>query len=546
MGKLHGLFKLMSIRHRVLTGALALAALASLLLFYQLDAKDVWEPPEARTVVIAGDMVEESRYLVPRLFDKPFIDNRPPGYYWLAAMSFRMAGEISETLARIPAALAAVLCVLVVYGFGCQVGGFTTGLWSGVILLGTAKFVWQGRVAEPDMLLALWTCLSWWVLWNWLDRNRRVVHPVAARFGWAALLQVLVGLGAITKGPAIGITFVIPGALYLTASQRWKHIDWTMLIATSPIVITLSLWWYFYVWFTLPEGHGQLLVRFLNQSNLHVRSWYYYIGKMPSMTGPLIVLLPLLWWKWRDSNHTDRVGVFGLYLAWFFGTIVVFSFFPSKQTHYLVPAFPGLALMMGLTLAHPPDGRVRFHVVFVLVIMAILLLGPVGLITQKERVPVIEAEWAWIFLAAGVLATCALAFSLLRRQIGVAFCGAWGAWLLTIVVLLGHGIVALNPGESARHFADRVDRRVPAGADLAVISDNPAVTWYLDESPRLLVSVADVRAWFELPGRQYLIVESDDLEYQFKDLELTNTVTLLEQKGFMKHDVTVYLLQERR
>lgn len=537
--------KSMSIRHRMVVGCLLMAAVASLLFFYELDAKDIWERPEARTAVIARNMVDESRYLIPQLFGEPFIDNRPPGYYWLAALSFRMAGEQTEALARAPSALAAVLCTLVVFGFGCQIGGLRTGLWAGVVLLGTVKFTWQGRVAEQDMLLALWTCLSWWVLWNWLNPDEPVARSRVARLGWVVLLQVLVGLAAMTKGPAIGITFVIPAALYLTVTRRWGQIDWTMLIATSPIVIILSFWWYFYVWFQLPGEQGQLLARLLNQGDLHVRSWYYYLVKMPSMTGPVILLLPLLWWQWRNAGYADRAGAFGFWLAWFFGTFVVFSLFPSKQTHYLVPAFPGLALMLGLTLARPPDPRVRFHVLFVVLIMAVLLLGPVALIMEKERIPAMEVETAWIFLAFGVLATCALTFSLLTRRIGVAFCGAWAGWLLTIVVLLGHGVTWLDPTESAREFADRVDRALPADADLGVISNNPAVTWYLDDAPRLLTSVAEVRAWLERPGQQYLIVESDELEDQFKDLALGHTVTLLTQKGFMKHDVTASLVRER-
>jgi 4-amino-4-deoxy-L-arabinose transferase-like glycosyltransferase len=308
-----------------ITAGLVASALAVLLLFYQLGAKDIWDHSEVMSIAIAEHMVESSEYMVPQIYGYSFIDNRPPGYYWLTALVFKLTGETNQLMARVPSALAGVLCVLAVYMFGRQVAGPKAGFWASIVLLGMAKFVYQARLSEQDMLLTLFTTLCFWAFWFWRKPDQVTVRSAAARFWWAVLLQVLVGLGAMAKGPMIILNFVLPAMLYIIVAWQWKRIDWTMLLVTSPIAIALALWWYLYIWLALPHEHEQLMFRFLNQGNVHQRDWHYYLVKMPLLLGPVILFLPLLWSRWRDATRQERHGPLGFFIAWFLGTLLILS-----------------------------------------------------------------------------------------------------------------------------------------------------------------------------------------------------------------------------
>jgi hypothetical protein len=367
------------------------------------------------------------------------------------------------------------------------------------------------------------------------------------RFSWVALLQVLVGLGAMIKGPAIVITFVLPAAIYVTATWQWKRIDWTMLIVTSPIAVALSLWWYVYIWFAFPMEQDQLLGRLLNQGDLHVRSWHYYLVKMPIFLGPVALFLPLLWFRWRDANRDEKEGVLGFWLAWFLGNLVIFSFvFSSKQSHYLVPAFPGLALALGLVLAHPTSLGHRINVWFVWFIMAIVMLVPLSvvLLASLEKIAVPNPIVGWVGLVVCCAAVVILALSLRAAQVWFAFRAAWSVWLVMLVILFGHALPLMDKSRSGRDFADRVDQRLPADARIGMLDDDPQFVMYLDAPVVPLADAADALEFIEESTAHYVILYSDELEERFDKCQLTGTEVLLKQAGFMKSHITAYLIHD--
>ncbi|MCI0636077.1 MAG: glycosyltransferase family 39 protein, partial [Actinobacteria bacterium] len=130
------------------------------MLLYGLGEKDFWERAEARSALAAREMLSTDEFLIPTLNGEAFVDNRPPGFYWLVALSFRATGVQNELTARLPAALLGLGCVLAVYRFGRDLAGSRCGFLAGLILLGTVKFTLQARSAEQDAALTFWTFLA--------------------------------------------------------------------------------------------------------------------------------------------------------------------------------------------------------------------------------------------------------------------------------------------------------------------------------------------------------------------------------------------------
>ena len=532
-------------RHAKPAAGILVVAVATLLFFYRLGEKDLWERSEGRSAFFGRHMVESSEYLVPALNGRPFVDNRPPGYYWLVAGAYKVTGVRTEFVARVPAALAAVVCVVLVYWFGCQFSGWAGGLWSSVVLLGIVKFTWQARLAEQDILLTLWTALGYWAFWQWLKDRDAAGRRATGRYGWPTLLHVLVGLGAMTKGPAIVLTLVFPLCVYVLVSRRWREVDWWPLLITSPLSVVLSLWWFVYVWVALPAEQGQLIERFLDQGRLHVRHWYYYVVELPGLLGPATLLLPLLWWRWREAPAEERRGELGFLLTWFLGNLAIFSVFPSKQSHYLVPAFPGLALALGPILAHLDAKRFWLSGAFVVVIMAVLVVAPLGwVLFAPDGIATPHPILLGVFLSVCGLAAVLLGLSLRAGRVGFAFRAAWSFWLLGIAVVFGDLVPQFNHAQSARHFADKVDESLPVGARLGVLSNNPGILFYLDEPAVIFDDAFLARAFLEDSDLNYVVAESDVLNDEFKDFEQDGTEVVLEQGGFMKRGVSAFLLRD--
>src|SRR5436305_3945723 len=88
------------------------------LFLYRLDARDLWSSHEARAAQDARRLLDEGNLGVPRLFDDQLELQKPPLYYWLVAgLGWLRGGCVDALAVRLPAALAGLGTVVVVYGF---------------------------------------------------------------------------------------------------------------------------------------------------------------------------------------------------------------------------------------------------------------------------------------------------------------------------------------------------------------------------------------------------------------------------------------------
>src|SRR5262245_34088684 len=89
--------------------------LCAFLFFYRLAERDLWGSHEARAAQDAQSVLEEGRWLLPRLLDRKVDLQKPPLYYWMVAATARLLGRPVDALAvRLPAAAAALATVAVI------------------------------------------------------------------------------------------------------------------------------------------------------------------------------------------------------------------------------------------------------------------------------------------------------------------------------------------------------------------------------------------------------------------------------------------------
>ena len=198
--------------------ALLLAALAGLLLLVGLGAVALTDRDEGANAEAAREMLVERSWISPTLGGAPRFA-KPAFVYWLTAGAYAVLG-VSETAARLPSAVAALLLVLVQHAFVRWAFGREVAWRAALVLLLSVEFVAIGRMALTDATLALWTTVAGYAFmrgwWGAPPRGR-----------WYALAWIAAGLAALAKGP-VGLLVPLGGVLlYLLLAgglrQAWRE-----------------------------------------------------------------------------------------------------------------------------------------------------------------------------------------------------------------------------------------------------------------------------------------------------------------------------------
>jgi 4-amino-4-deoxy-L-arabinose transferase-like glycosyltransferase len=342
------------------------AALGLGLYLPRLGAEILRSPLEVKYALAAREMLRgTSPLLVPHLFGELYPD-KPPLYFWATAgVGWLGGGDVTELVARLPAALAAVAGLLLTYRLGADLGGRRAGLLSACVLATSNLYFWYARQGHPDQFLTAFVTLACLALW------RSVGAGEAARSRrWAILAYAAMGLGVLSKG-LLGLILPLlaaAGYLVLTGPVRalprrlWLHPGLWVFLA-------VSLAWYGpavarygreYVYETLVHQH---VVRYVD-GWVHRAPWYRYLGDFPIGFLPWVAFLPgagvMAWRAGRfpapgepgpDAAEPGplapgpRPGVFPL--AWFVTGFALLSLSSTKRDVYLLPLYPAAALMVG-------------------------------------------------------------------------------------------------------------------------------------------------------------------------------------------------------
>jgi 4-amino-4-deoxy-L-arabinose transferase-like glycosyltransferase len=125
-----------------------------LLFFARLGHRDLYSSHEARAAQNAQRMLDTGEWGLPVLFDGRADFQKPPAYYWAVAAVGRLSGGVvTEWAARLPAALAGLACVLVVYLFMRGEGRPTAALVAALVLATANHFTAIARTARIDVPL---------------------------------------------------------------------------------------------------------------------------------------------------------------------------------------------------------------------------------------------------------------------------------------------------------------------------------------------------------------------------------------------------------
>jgi 4-amino-4-deoxy-L-arabinose transferase-like glycosyltransferase len=343
---------------------LGLLLFGSLLFGYRLAGRDLWSSHEGRAAQDAQTVLDGEHGL-PRLFDKRLDLQKPPLYYWLVAgVAALRGGPVDAWAVRLPATLSALAGVLGLYLFGVKVRRPVAGLVAALVLATAVHYTWLARTGRIDMPLTLGVGVAVGAFYV----GRRCSRQGGVSGGWPLYLAgyLAAAVAVLLKGP---VGFLLPAAVagaYLIVCRElpapWHARRWATLAHELglwwgvPLVLALTLPWF--IWAGLETG-GSLFTTFFwrhhverllgGTEGMRARPWYLYGPYLAAYFLPWSLCLPPAGWYVWKNRHDDEAR-FGL--VWLLTVVGVLSAAGFKRADYLLPAFPGAALLVGCAAEH--------------------------------------------------------------------------------------------------------------------------------------------------------------------------------------------------
>ncbi len=196
--------------------------------------------------------------------------------------------------------------------------------------------------------------------------------------------------------------------------------------------------------------------RGLGSGALHVHPWWFYLPRMGFDFLPWSpLLIPATWWLFRHVWKSDSLARFSW--LWVAGIMLVLSCSSFKRADYLLPAFPGTALLLGCAI---------------------------------DRWLVLHPRAQLAAVAAALLAVC-------------CFVGGWHYYFA--VQLPAH-----EPEREFRTFAARIRQIAPAPQPIIFFrTEAHALVFHVGRPVDSILEWENVDTWASRAGTYYVVMPAD-------------------------------------
>lgn len=354
----------------------ALIIITSIIYFaYIGDIKVFRSDDEPLYTHIASEMNDANEFWVPLRFGEPAFF-KPPFLYWTMIFFFKLFGS-SILTARIPVAIMTIASIFLVYIIGKDLFGIISGFISSLILATSFGVITYGRVALMDTPLMFLILLSVYFF-------HLAIHPVGssntvpadehttkarARYhdlngkicpklsngvnknkSWGIFgFFAAAALSTLVKGPISGLILFLFILAYCLFFKTWAvfKTKWTICgIITGTVIMLLwpfmiylnGLWHEWFSFFIVRENFGKFtdmqypIPHFLSYYLEFLFPWSLFF-----LTGLILIIVRKLYKK----------NEYGFLLLILMSCVIVFFFPAIKLKHFLIPALPYGALIIG-------------------------------------------------------------------------------------------------------------------------------------------------------------------------------------------------------
>ena len=447
--------------------------------FSHLGAIGFVGPDEPRYAWIARDMAETGDWVTPRLYGRPWFE-KPPLYYWGAAMCFKLSG-VSEAAARLPSAIAALLATLAVGWLAWRVYGAATARWLLLFLPASVAMIGFSHAAATDMpfsamLTIAMVCVA--VLLHLPPESCApgVQHPAGlpsergAAPRWRALILFgfFMGLAVLAKGPAGAILCGGAVLFWALGTKRWRDALLLLHPAAIAAFCLTALPWYILCARRNPDFFHIFIIehnikRYLTPEFRHIQPFWFYIP---------VLLIGIFPWvgmaisavdyaiRRRFGMQLDSLTIYIFSWAWF--PVIFFSISKSKLPGYILPAIPPFVLLTARALvnalrAEKASVPAGLAVIRLTPALAIAVIGISEFFQPWGRTAAFRWYGLECLLLSSMATVAAIALRTQKRQAAAILTGST-AWVCLLLLTTSGPLRWSDPWFSARPVASEVLR----------------------------------------------------------------------------------------
>lgn len=346
---------------------------------------------ETRYLSVAWEMYLRHDWLAPLTMNGTPYHHKPPLLFWLINSLWTLTGP-SRWAGTLPAVLAGIITVLMGQRLAHTLFQQTSrpvADHTPLIMMGGLAFLVYSTMVMFDVTLTAF------VLGVLLCLQAYATKP---RLFLLIVMGLLLGLGVLTKGPVAYLYIIFPALLGpLWHSQPLKPLIWyggfliSLLISTLPVLLWLVPVLqqsddHFAFWLLWEQTAGRVTGNF---NDAHVRPFWFYLPILPLLLVPWIFFRPF--WRNLHTIHQALPREPGLrfLLCWIIPVFISFSLISGKQPHYLLPLFPGLAILSAWLLRNVQTKTLHRTVTGVFVVFVLLhLVGAQTFLKDYDLQPV--------------------------------------------------------------------------------------------------------------------------------------------------------------
>ncbi len=525
--------------------------------FSLTTASTLWDRDEPRFSRATVEMVESGNYLYPT-FNENLRPDKPILIYWLMSIPVRLFGP-SEFSCRMIAPLATISAGLMTAWAAALLAGPVAGVLALAFLALSPLMAVSGTAATTDALLLM--CITG-AICSFLLSWRKGFH-----FRHAILMTLALAAALLTKGP-VGLAvplLVIPVSLFVLgrgALRPLPYLGW--LLVSVLIASALFLAWGIPAnqatggeFFAKGIGH-HVVNRSLKPLESHGgTSFLFFFTYLPVIVFaffPWTLYLPAAFTKTASAPELSTgIPSRRLILCWALPVIILMSTVATKLPHYILPAFPALAIAAAigatrLRLAYPsrrpltPAARTGL-VLFIFVGSALglaLTVTPWFLPVFGLRVPA-----TGLGLLVGAITFVGARFFIKGRHNDAVATLIVGMMLFMLAAAL-FLLPAIERFKIAPRLADRIETLTAPSVPVSTCGfGEPTLNFYLNRGPLEPLTEDDLAHWVSRRNPGLLVITQSKLK-KHKDLFRRDNLRIADQMyGFNYSQgkwVTVFLI----
>ena len=304
---------------------------------------------ESRFAQASKQMIETGDY-VRIEFQNESRAKKPAGIYWLQVAAAGLTRHPEAIWSyRLPSVLGSILAVLFTFAFGQRLVGRLAALFGASLLAACCLLVYEAHQAKTDAFQLAAVVLAQGALaLFYLERDKRP--------GWGPAMAFWLGqaLGILIKGPVVPMITVLT---IVTLSLSDRSVAWLKGLRPLPGLLLVAALVGPWAWAISHATQGQflgtavktdLMSKLLGAQEAHGGAPGTYLAlAMATLWPGSLLAVPALPMAWKRRGET----AIRFLLAWIVPNWLMFEAIPTKLPHYILPVYPGLALLAGLWLA---------------------------------------------------------------------------------------------------------------------------------------------------------------------------------------------------